>query len=120
MMVFEKQPDEGYAHSLSLSGCFGNGRTVEDAKRNRRDATTRPVAALLAHGEPVPQNERRAMSRNWPGCGCTARAPLPVAPGRLALSATVIADHRLRGEPRAAQLSLHVRVQGGPMVVASF
>ena len=69
-MVVEKEPDEGYlAYCLSLSGCFGNGRTVEDAKRNRRDATTRPVAALVAHGEPVPQNERRAMSRNWPDAG---------------------------------------------------
>jgi len=59
-VVIEKEADdEGYyAWSPSLPGCFSNGRTIEDAKRNMREAVTQHVTALLAHGEPVPQNER--------------------------------------------------------------
>lgn len=40
--------------------CFSNGRTVEEARRNMRDAIQQHVTALLAHGESVPQNERLA------------------------------------------------------------
>jgi predicted RNase H-like HicB family nuclease len=59
-IVIEKEPeDEGYsAYSPSLPGCFSNGRTIEDTKRNMREAIQQHVAVLLAHGEPVPQNER--------------------------------------------------------------
>jgi antitoxin HicB len=59
-IVIEKEPeDEGYsAYSPSLPGCFSNGRTIEDARRNIREAIQQHVAALLAHGEPVPQTER--------------------------------------------------------------
>jgi predicted RNase H-like HicB family nuclease len=59
-IVIEKEPeDEGYlAYSPSLPGCFSNGRTVEEAKRNMREAITQHVTALLERGEPVPQNER--------------------------------------------------------------
>jgi predicted RNase H-like HicB family nuclease len=64
-IVIEKEPeDEGYsAYSPSLPGCFSNGRTIEDARRNMREAIQQHVAALLAQREPVPQNER-------PGPGC--------------------------------------------------
>jgi predicted RNase H-like HicB family nuclease len=59
-IVIEKEPeDEGYsAYSPSLPGCFSNGRTLEEAKRNMREAIQQHVASLLAHGQPVPQNER--------------------------------------------------------------
>jgi predicted RNase H-like HicB family nuclease len=59
-IVIEKEPeDEGYsAYSPSLPGCFSNGRTIEEARRNMRDAIQHHLASLLAHGEPVPQNER--------------------------------------------------------------
>jgi predicted RNase H-like HicB family nuclease len=59
-IVIEKEPeDEGYsAYSPSLPGCFSNGRTIEEARRNMREAIQQHVASLLAHGEPVPQNER--------------------------------------------------------------
>ena len=59
-IVIAKEPeDEGYlAYSPSLPGCFSNGRTVEEAKRNMREAITQHVTALLERGEPVPQNER--------------------------------------------------------------
>jgi predicted RNase H-like HicB family nuclease len=59
-IVIEKEPkDAGYsAYSPSLPGCFSNGRTIEEARRNMREAIQQHVASLLAHGEPVPQNER--------------------------------------------------------------
>jgi predicted RNase H-like HicB family nuclease len=60
-IVIEKEEadDEGYsAYSPSLPGCFSNGRTIEEVKRNMREAIQQHVASLLAHGEAVPQNER--------------------------------------------------------------
>jgi predicted RNase H-like HicB family nuclease len=59
-IVIEREADEeGYsAHSPTLPGCFSNGKTVEEAKRHIREAIQPHVEALLAHGQPVPQNER--------------------------------------------------------------
>ena len=59
-IVIEKEPeDEGYlAHSPTLPGCFSNGRTIEEAKRNMREAIQQHLESLLAHGDPVPQNEQ--------------------------------------------------------------
>jgi predicted RNase H-like HicB family nuclease len=59
-IVIEKEAeDDGYmAWSPNLPGCFGDGPTIEDAKRSMRQAVTQHVAALIARGEPVPQNER--------------------------------------------------------------
>ena len=57
-IVIEKEPDdEGYsAYSPSLPGCFSNGRTIEETRRNMREAIQQHVASLLAHGEPLLQN----------------------------------------------------------------
>ncbi len=59
-IVIEKEAeDKGCsAYSPSLPGCFSNGRTIEETKRNMREAIQQHVETLLAHGEPVPQNER--------------------------------------------------------------
>jgi antitoxin HicB len=59
-IVIEKEAeDEGYsAYSPSLPGCFSSGCTIEETKRNMREAIQQHVASLVAHGEPVPQNER--------------------------------------------------------------
>lgn len=59
-IVIEKEAeDAGYmAYSPNLPGCFSNGKTIEEAKRNIRAAIEQHVEALLAHGQPVPQNER--------------------------------------------------------------
>jgi predicted RNase H-like HicB family nuclease len=59
-IVIEKgAEDEGCrARSPSLPGCFSDGRTIEGARCNMREAIRQHVEALLAHGEPVPQNER--------------------------------------------------------------
>ena len=58
-IVIEKEPeDEGYsAYSPSLPGCFSNGKTIEDAKRNIREAVQLHVATLLSHHQPIPQLE---------------------------------------------------------------
>jgi predicted RNase H-like HicB family nuclease len=59
-IVIEKEPeDEGYlAYSPNLPGCLSNGKTIEEAKRNIRQAIEQHVESLLAHGQPIPQNER--------------------------------------------------------------
>ncbi len=52
-IVMEKEPeDEGYfAHSPSLPGCFSNGMTIEETRRNIRVAIQQHIAALLAHNQ---------------------------------------------------------------------
>lgn len=59
-ILIEKEPeDESYtAFSPTLPGCFGNGRTIEEAKRSIRAAIEQHIQTLLAHGQSVPQNER--------------------------------------------------------------
>lgn len=59
-VVVEKEPeDEGYlAYSPTLPGCFSNGKTIEEAKRNIREAIQQHVTALRDRGVAVPQNER--------------------------------------------------------------
>jgi predicted RNase H-like HicB family nuclease len=58
-IVIEKEPeDDGYfAYSPTLPGCFSNGRTIEETKRNIRDAIRLHIESLLEHGQPIPQNE---------------------------------------------------------------
>lgn len=59
-IVIEKEPeDPGYlAYSPTLPGCFSNGATIEDAKRNIREAVQQHVASLQAHGQAIAQHER--------------------------------------------------------------
>ncbi len=56
-IVIEKEPDDtGYfAHSPTLPGCFSNGATIEEAKKNIREAIEQHLESLIAHGEPIPQ-----------------------------------------------------------------
>ena len=58
-ILVEKEPeDEGYlAYSPTLPGCVSNGRTIEEAKRNIREAIQLHVESLRAHGQVVPQHE---------------------------------------------------------------
>ena len=55
-IVIEKEPeDEGYfAHSPALPGCFSNGRTVEEARKNMREAVELHLEGVVARGEPLP------------------------------------------------------------------
>jgi len=58
-VVIEKEPeDTGYfAYSPTLPGCFSNGSTVEEAKRNIRQAIQQHLEVLREKGEPIPQAE---------------------------------------------------------------
>jgi len=58
-VVIEKEPkDKGYlAYSPTLPGCFSNGKSIEDAKRNIRQAIEQHVASLLSHAQPIPQHD---------------------------------------------------------------
>jgi predicted RNase H-like HicB family nuclease len=59
IVIEKEEDDEGYlAHSPTLPGCFSNGKTIEDARKNIREAIQQHIASLLAHGQPVPQNEK--------------------------------------------------------------
>lgn len=59
-LVIEKEAeDEGYlAYSPTLPGCFSNGKTIEEAKRNFREALQLHIESLQAHGDPIPQNDK--------------------------------------------------------------
>ena len=59
-VVIEKEPeDEGYyAYSPTVPGCFSNGKTSEDTQRNIRQAIEQHLTSMLAHSQPVPQNDR--------------------------------------------------------------
>jgi len=59
-IVIEKEPeDEGYyAYSPTLPGCFSNGKTIEETKRNIREAIQQHLESLRAHAEAIPQDER--------------------------------------------------------------
>ncbi len=59
-IVIEKDPeDEGYLAFISnVPGCFSNGKTIEEAKRNIRLAIEQHLASMLAHAQPIPQDDR--------------------------------------------------------------
>lgn len=58
IVIEKEQEDEGYsAYSPTLPGCFSNGGTIEEAKKNIREAIRQHVESLLAHGQAIPQNE---------------------------------------------------------------
>jgi len=59
ILIEKESEDEGYtAFSPTLPGCFGNGLTIEEAKRSIRAAVEQHVQALLEHGQSIPQNEK--------------------------------------------------------------
>ncbi|MDP8207484.1 MAG: type II toxin-antitoxin system HicB family antitoxin [Candidatus Electryonea clarkiae] len=60
-IVVEKEAeDDGYlAYSPSLPGCFSNGKTIEAARHNMREAIRQHVESLIDHGELIPQPEER-------------------------------------------------------------
>ena len=59
-IVIEKEPeDEGYyAYSPTLPGCLSNGRTIDEAKQNIREAIQQHLASMLAHSQQIPQAEK--------------------------------------------------------------
>jgi predicted RNase H-like HicB family nuclease len=60
-IAIEKEAEpKGYytAYSPALPGCFSNGKTIEEAKRNIRNAVRQHIESLKAHGQPIPQNDK--------------------------------------------------------------
>jgi antitoxin HicB len=59
-IVIEKElEDEGYlAYSPTVPGCFSNGKTIEETRRNIREAIEQHMASLMSHGRPIPQDDR--------------------------------------------------------------
>jgi predicted RNase H-like HicB family nuclease len=56
MIEAEDVPADGfYAYSPQLPGCYSNGRTVEEARRNMREAIEQHIQVLLEHNEAIPQ-----------------------------------------------------------------
>ncbi len=58
-IVIEKEPeDEGYyAYSPTLPGCFSNGKTIEEARRNIREAVEQHVESLVRRAQKIPQDD---------------------------------------------------------------
>jgi len=56
-IVIEKElEDDGYyACSPTLPGCFSNGKTIEEAKKNIREAVQQHVVSLIDHAQHIPQ-----------------------------------------------------------------
>ena len=52
----EEDPKAGYSvYCPDLPGCFSNGGTVAEAKRNMREAMELYMETLMAHGEEIPK-----------------------------------------------------------------
>ncbi len=52
----EGDPKAGYSvHCPDLPGCFSNGRTAAEAKRNMREAMELFLESLPAHGDEIPK-----------------------------------------------------------------
>ncbi|MBW7864398.1 MAG: type II toxin-antitoxin system HicB family antitoxin [Candidatus Hydrogenedentes bacterium] len=59
IVIEKEQEDTGYlAYSPTLPGCFSNGATIEETKRNIREAIQQHVESLEAHGQKIEQRER--------------------------------------------------------------
>ena len=58
IVVEKEREDDGYfAYSPTIPGCFSNGKTIAQARRNMRKAIEQHVASLVAHGNAVPQED---------------------------------------------------------------
>jgi predicted RNase H-like HicB family nuclease len=54
----EEETKAGYSvHCPDLPGCFSNGGSVAEAKRNMREAMGLYIESLIAHGEEIPKIE---------------------------------------------------------------
>ncbi len=59
IVIEEEEDGEGYyAYSPNLPGCYSNGKTVEETRRNMREAMQLHLETLLENGEPVPQVDK--------------------------------------------------------------
>jgi len=54
ILIEKEREDEGYfAYSPTLPGCYSNGLTIKEAKKNIRKAIEQHIASLAAHGQTI-------------------------------------------------------------------
>lgn len=53
-VIFERAESNGAAYVPNLPGCMTTGRTLDETKRNIREAIQGHLETLLAYGGPVP------------------------------------------------------------------
>ena len=54
ILIEREAEDQGYfAYSPDLPGCFSNGRTIEEARLNIREAIEQHLASFLSHSRSV-------------------------------------------------------------------
>ena len=60
VIVIEKEEKKkGYfAYSPTLPGCYSNGKTIEEARINIRDAIQLHLSSLLERSQPLPRAEK--------------------------------------------------------------
>jgi predicted RNase H-like HicB family nuclease len=57
ILVEKESEDEGYfAYSPNLPGCFSNGKTLEEARLNMREAVPLHLESLRAHNQSIPRD----------------------------------------------------------------
>ncbi len=57
-IVIEKEEDPKAGYSVycpDLPGCFSNGGSVQEAKKNMAEAMELFLESLVAHGDPIPK-----------------------------------------------------------------
>ena len=59
IIIEKEEKDEGYfAYSPSLPGCFSNGKTIEETKKNIREALQQHIMSMRERSLTIPQKER--------------------------------------------------------------
>lgn len=59
--IFPEEDGVGYYVTVpSLPGCFSQGRTIEQAKRNIQEAIALHIKSLRKAGEPVPSESEES------------------------------------------------------------
>jgi predicted RNase H-like HicB family nuclease len=62
IVIEQEDEDSGYyAFSPDLPGCYSNGNTIEETRKNMYEAIQLHLESLIAHSEPIPQARHPAM-----------------------------------------------------------
>lgn len=63
ILIEQEEDGEGYyAYSPDLPGCYSNGLTIEETRRNMREAIQLHIEVLLENQEAVPQSGKLVMA----------------------------------------------------------
>ncbi|MBI4663158.1 MAG: type II toxin-antitoxin system HicB family antitoxin [Verrucomicrobia bacterium] len=62
-VILEREPTGGYhVYCPALKGCHSEGETEEEALRNIREAIELYLESLIAHQEPIPEEQLQVKS----------------------------------------------------------